>query len=137
MKIIYFFIIVGFFISCGSTKKMSDTNPNSDNMVVYNENDSGKNVELNQNVFFEISLPANKTTGFKWDVIKIDSTILQKVSDNYIESNAQSKLIGVGGIYIVKFKTIAKGKTALKLIYHRPFENSGGKRNFNLSITIK
>ncbi len=57
---------------------------------------------------FQVTLPANRTTGYQWTVTHYDKSILQFVASHYIAP--QSKLIGAGGKMQFTFSLVA-GKT--------------------------
>jgi len=83
------------------------------------ENDSGKTVEITVGDELDVTLQANPTTGYVWEVSSIDSSILQSNKADFV---ANDSAIGAGGLEIIKFHTLATGKSELKLIFHRPFE---------------
>lgn len=77
---------------------------------------------------FQVTLPANPTTGFKWTVTNYDQSLLQLTSSNYIAP--QSKLIGAGGQMQFTF-ALAPGKTypastIIQFKYARPWESKKG-----------
>ncbi len=99
------------------------------------ENDTGKTVEIAIGDELEIILPANPTTGYDWEVSSIDSSILQSNKADFV---ANTPAIGAGGLEVIKFQAIATGKSELKLIFHRPFEqNTPPLKNFAVTVIIK
>lgn len=100
-----------------------------------NENDSNKTVEIVVGDKVEIILPANPTTGYVWEVSSIDSSILQPNKADFI---ANDPAIGAGGLEIIKFHALAVGKSELKLIFHRPFEqDTPPLKTFDVTVIIK
>ncbi len=81
---------------------------------------NGQQFVINKNANVTIALKANPTTGYKWTLSEPDSTMIIQVGTDSFE--ADSKIIGAGGIQTFHFKIFASGKTRLKLIYHRPWE---------------
>jgi inhibitor of cysteine peptidase len=85
------------------------------------------NLTLNVNVDkpgFEVTLPANPTTGFQWSVVHFDKNLLTLSSSNYERPN--TNLIGAGGQMHFTFM-LQKGKsyperTEIVLKYARSWE---------------
>jgi inhibitor of cysteine peptidase len=99
------------------------------------ETDTGKTVEIVVGDDLEIILPANPTTGYVWEVSSIDSSVLQSNKPSFIANNTA---IGAGGMEVIPFHAIAAGKSTVKLIFHRPFEqNIPPLKTFELSVIIK
>lgn len=75
---------------------------------------------------FELSLPANPTTGFNWQVSSMDSTKIKLVKSVYTPASASKHLVGGGGIMHFYFTVLPKlqrpTSTKIELIYVRPWE---------------
>ena len=83
--------------------------------------DNGSEIELKKNQALVITLEANPTTGYTWDVVgPRDEQVLRQVGE--IEFKPESDLIGAGGVQIIRFEVVNAGRASLKLIYHRPWE---------------
>ena len=83
--------------------------------------DNGREIELKKGDVLVITLKANPTTGYTWDVLEpLDEQVMQQVGE--IEFKPESNLMGAGGVQIIQFKIVNAGQTALKLVYHRPWE---------------
>lgn len=67
-----------------------------------------------------ITLPANPTTGFSWEIQSGVNGVLQPVGEP--EFKANSDLLGAGGSQILRFETVQAGETGLTLVYRRPWE---------------
>jgi inhibitor of cysteine peptidase len=73
---------------------------------------------------FDVLLPANPTTGYRWVVSDLDDSHLEKVGETYHPSNA--KAIGSGGTMCFTFKrknSKKLDKTIIRFKYQRPWEN--------------
>lgn len=91
------------------------------NTMLLNENDANKTIELHLNDELDLMLPAKPlTTGYVWELIAFDTTVLMQDDTCFIASD---KGIGAGGVSIIKFHTIATGKSEVQLICHKPFEH--------------
>lgn len=83
--------------------------------------DDGTTVEIETGQVLSITLEANPTTGYTWEVTESPSEqVLKQVGE--IEFEPESDLIGAGGVQLIKFKVVNAGQTSLKLVYHRPWE---------------
>lgn len=70
----------------------------------------------------EIILEGNPTTGYIWEKVEGDNTILSQQGDyEYIPTKL---LAGSGGKFVFTFLGAAAGKTKLHFIYHRTFEKN-------------
>lgn len=83
--------------------------------------DNGSTVELKSDQVMSITLDANPTTGYTWEVVEpLDEQIMRQVGE--IEFIPESDAIGAGGVQIIRFEIVNAGQTSLKLVYHRPWE---------------
>jgi len=82
--------------------------------------DAGYRVELREGQALDVSLEANPTTGYAWEVEELDEGILRQLEEQEFEP--QSDLIGAPGIQTLHFQAVGEGQTTLKLIYHRSWE---------------
>jgi len=77
---------------------------------------------VNEGEAFELTLEANATTGYTWEVADIAEDIVQLTGSEYIPDPNPERLCGVGGKSVFRFQAMGKGRTTLKLVYHRPWE---------------
>lgn len=83
--------------------------------------DNGSTIEIREGQVVSITLEANPTTGYTWEVVEpLDEQVLRHVGE--IEFKPESEAIGAGGVQIIRFEIVNAGQTALKLVYHRPWE---------------
>ena len=100
------------------------------------EADAGRQVELRLGDALEVTLPANPTTGYQWEVMDLDSAILRPLGEPTFEPS--SNAVGSGGQVTRRFEAIRAGQTELKLILQRPFEkNVAPVQTFEATILIK
>jgi len=98
--------------------------------------DDGRQIELQAGDTLEITLPVNPTTGFKWEVSDIDSTILRLAGEPTFEQS--SNAVGSGGQVTLRFEAVRPGQTELKLILHRPFEKDAPPiQTFEVTVIVK
>lgn len=67
---------------------------------------------------FTITLKSNATTGYSWDIAKMDSLIFKNTSHKYVAPN--TKLMGASGYEVWTFKAIypATSKFAVNQVGH-------------------
>lgn len=69
---------------------------------------------------FTIALNSNPTTGYKW-YADYDYHLLVLENEKY--EKASSEALGAGGLSVFTFKPLNSGRTAISLVYKRPWEN--------------
>jgi inhibitor of cysteine peptidase len=85
--------------------------------------DSGKTVAVASGKSFDLVLKANATTGFQWQIDKIESDAVQQVGkDEYVPDKHAPGIVGVGGKAIFHFNAAKAAKTKIRLVYVRPWE---------------
>ena len=94
---------------CGSSKE-----------VKLGADDNGSKVEVKTGQILVISLESNPTTGYAWEVVDFEEGALEQ--DGEPEFEADSKLVGAGGVQTFRFKTAEAGEVELKLLHHRSWE---------------
>ena len=83
--------------------------------------DAGREKQLQKGQTLVITLEGNPTTGYSWEVAEpLNEQVLRQVGEP--EFKAESQALGAGGIQVLRFEAVNAGKTTLKLIYHRPWE---------------
>jgi len=72
---------------------------------------------------FLISLEANFSTGFQWQIKSIKpNTLLSSKGSYYLKP--KSELIGAGGIQVFSFMPKKKGTAKITFVYVRPWEKN-------------
>jgi len=95
--------------------------------------DNGSEIELKKGQTLVITLEANPTTGYTWEIAELDEQVLRQVGE--IEFEPESELVGAGGGQIIRFEVIGAGQTTLKLVYHRPWETDVGPlKTFSIQV---
>jgi inhibitor of cysteine peptidase len=105
--------------------------------LTLSEADSGKTIEFKTGQIVSITLEANPTTGYTWDVVEAPSVqVMRQVGE--IEFEPESDLIGAGGVQTVRFEVVNPGQTSLTLAYHRPWETAMEPLNkFSISVIAR
>ncbi|KIX11116.1 hypothetical protein X474_25745 [Dethiosulfatarculus sandiegensis] len=72
---------------------------------------------------FTISLKANPTTGYGWQLVSpLDPNLLKLMGSRFERKPSQQKLMGAGGHTVWTFKALGPGKADLLFHYQRPWE---------------
>lgn len=84
---------------------------------------------------FTVSLPSNPTTGYDWTA-DYDNVLL-RAEDARFESSAMDSIrLGVGGTSVFVFTPLRSGKTTIRFVYKRSWENIvADTRAFYVDIT--
>ena len=103
--------------------------------VKLTKDDSGKSVEVPQGASLQITLEANPTTGYTWEVASGDENVLKLAGEPAYQ--AESDLMGAPGMMTLTFTAVAPGTTDLKLVYHQPWESVQPAETFETNVTVK
>ena len=94
------------------------------------------NIKIKTGDKLEITLAGNPTTGYTWEKVEGDNKTLSPQGD--YKYTPDSQLVGAGGKFVFTFRGAARGKTKLRVIYHRIFEkNVAPLKSFELMITVE
>ena len=121
-----FLLILALFSSCGARG------------TSLTEVENGQQVNLEPGDSLTITLESNITTGYSWQVLEIDPTILSQEGDpEYRQSPGSEGLVGAGGAETFHFKAAASGETTLKLGYMRPWESEPPVEAFEIIVIVQ
>jgi len=84
------------------------------------EANAGAQIELRVGELLVVALAGNPTTGYQWEVVDLDASIVKQLGEATLEPS--SAAIGAGGLITLQFRAVGIGETALKVVYRRPFE---------------
>lgn len=106
--------------------------------LILTEKDSGKTLHLNTGDTITLHLEANPSTGYLWKFGSppYDESVLILRGDRY--TRKEELLSGAAGKRILTFVATSSGRTGLRLIYVRPWEqNATPVKEFNLLLLVK
>jgi len=99
--------------------------------------DDSRTVTLTKGQRVTISLEANPTTGYQWELAECDSSILAPQGEPKYTA-PRTPPIGSGGQESWRFRAMAKGKTELRLVYRRSWEDkSEPGRTFAATVVVR
>lgn len=104
------------------------------------EKDNGSQIKLAPGQDLTITLESNPSTGYRWEVVQIDESILQQVGEaQYAPSDPnQPPLPGQGGRETLRFKAVGTGRTTLQLAYRRAWEKDvEPQKTYTLHVLVQ
>jgi len=102
--------------------------------------DNGRQVELQKGQTLVITLESNPTTGFRWEVVELEESILRQMGEPEfkVSDPRQPPPPGTGGWETFRFEAMSAGQTTLELVYHRSWEEGVEPlETFSLQIVIR
>ena len=100
------------------------------------EADAGKSVEAKVGETLVVTLEANPTTGYMWEVAP-DSAAQLKLRGEPVH-NPDSPAAGAGGKTALTFDVVSAGTGKLRLVYRRSFEAGVPPvKTFELGVTVR
>lgn len=96
--------------------------------------DSGTFICIRAGSELDIVLAGNATTGFMWDVVTCDETVLERSGESYAVDDLE--LEGSSGVHTFRFEAIAPGGTAVELDYRRSGNPDAPADSFRVDVTV-
>ena len=112
--------LAALLAGCGASAKAGSASGD----IVLDREDMGQKVVLQEGQNLVITLEANPSTGYRWDVADTADQVLAQAGEPEFQSGAegQADVVGASGIQILRFEAKERGKGTLTLVYHRPWE---------------
>jgi len=107
--------------------------------VNVDEDNDGSQVELEQGQILVVTLESNPTTGYRWEVVETQESILEQMGEAEFKPSqtGEPPLIGAGGWEIFRFEAISAGQMTLKLGYQRPWEEGVEPiKTFSIQVVV-
>ncbi len=104
------------------------------------EDDADGQVELEQGQILVVTLESNPTTGYRWEVVETQESILEQMGEAEFKPSETGgpPMVGAGGWEIFRFKAISVGQMTLQLVYHRPWEEGVEPlKTFSLQVVVR
>ena len=132
-RISILYLVFGLFLaSCGG-----GLGGESQEILITDEDNDGQ-VELKQGETIILSLVSNPTTGYSWQLMGGDETLLPQEGEPVYEQDPEAQgLVGGGGTETFRFTAIAEGEVTLQLGYARPWESVPPIETFSIEVVIK
>ncbi len=106
--------------------------------VVYDARSDGQAIDLQIGDTFEVALPENPTTGFRWEVMEGPGDVIEQEGEpRYATNRSDPHLMGGGGMVTFRFKAAEAGTVDLRLAYHRQWEKeTPPAKTFHLTVNV-
>ena len=120
--------------------KLTPASQSADKAVVeLDEACNGKTVEVVVGAKICITLKGNITTGYSWDVKKVEGDAeKQDGKVDYASKPAKPNMVGAGGAFTAVFKAEKEGKAVITLAYFRPWEkDKAPAETFTVTVDVK
>lgn len=95
--------------------------PDAAEPVVVALPDPGASPRLTVGQRLQVRLKGNPTTGYRWDMVKLEGTALRAGAASYIRQAAEPDRVGVGGVFLFEFDAVEAGQAKLTFHYQRPW----------------
>ena len=119
-----------------NTEKNISGNFNISKEIKLDIGDNGSQIKLDKGQMLVITLKANPTTGYTWEVAELNANVLRQVGE--IGFHPESNKIGSGGVQTLRLEAVNVGQTYLKLVCHRPWEKDVEPlKYFSLQVVIQ
>jgi len=106
--------------------------------VVLRSADDGKTIGIKVGDRFDVSLAANATTGYGWEVAEGTGAVIRQLGEpGYQQDKTDGRKVGVGGTASFHFEAAAAGTAHLKLVYRRPWEkDKPPAKSFEVTVVV-
>ena len=107
--------------------------------VNVDEDDDGGQVTLEQGQNLVVTLESNPSTGYQWEVVENQNSILEQEGDVEFKPSEQSDppIVGAGGWEIFRFKAVSAGQETVQLVYRRSWEEGVEPINtFSIEVIV-
>lgn len=129
-------IISVFLTSCNFSGTNTTSVAKSPATVTVTEKDGNSSVDLGVGEILVVELAGNPTTGFQWQQIGSDTTILRQVGEP--EFTPDSSAIGSPGKVDLRFEAMGSGQMQLQLAHQRSFEpQTPAAQTFKMNVTVR
>ena len=98
-------------------------------------------MELAKGQTLNVTLEANPSTGYSWEVAGLNNNILRQIGEpeyRQISNFTGEPMAGVPEMQIFQFEIINTGRTTLKFVYRRPWEKDVAPlNNFSIDLVVR
>ena len=100
---------------------------------------NGRQIELTNRQTFNVTLETNPSTGYSWEVVDLNNSIIQEIGEAVSEPNLTEKnIVGAPVMHTFQFEVINTGRTTLKIVYHRIWEKDIAPMNtFSVELFVR
>jgi inhibitor of cysteine peptidase len=112
------------------------TGAGGDTAIDLTATDDGSAIQAALGERIVISLDANPTTGYTWQVAPgLDASVVEFVSEAYQQDAAAYGAVGAGGTDVLTFEAVGEGTTTIVLAYQRSGDPTAAE-SFTVTVTV-
>lgn len=89
-------------------------------LVRLDAQDDESQVEMQQGEVLMVTLEGNPSTGYTWERADDGDQVLEQEGEPAF--TPESDKVGAGGVQVFRFHAATTGRTTLRMVYHRPWE---------------
>ncbi len=128
-KILIFLLISLILTSCAENEPLPRVE------VMITEQPTDQSVGLEAGNVLEVVLPANPSTGYRWEVVFFDQTILRQIGETEFIKPSLSP--DVEGDQVFHFEAVKPGETEVAFEYRQPFTSKAeAEKSFSAGVTV-
>lgn len=95
-------------------------------------------LQLRSGQTFNLSLPSNPSTGFRWSLRRDAAPQLELLGPEVYTTPEEAGVVGSAGVSTWRFRAVARGDAHLILDYRRPWENGvPAAQTFDCRISVR
>jgi inhibitor of cysteine peptidase len=141
-------VLLAFTLACGSDTPGDNTGADQTGStaegttvpasLTLSETDDGGSFEIQAGGTIELSLQANPSTGFAWEMDDPDpeASLLEQVGDPvFISDNPDAA--GAGGTVTYTFRAVDRGEMVVRMVYYPPDPTMDPTDSFQIDLTVK
>ena len=101
--------------------------------------EDNQQIQLKAGQTLVVRLESNITTGYSWEIAKLDGVLRSSGEPEYQAPEASSaQRVGAGGSQVFRFQASGAGSADLQLAYRRPWEkDTPPARTYHLTVIVK
>ena len=93
---------------------------------------------LHEGQDFNLNLPSNPTTGFRWMMRETAAPQLKLLGPEVYSTPEEAGVVGSAGVSTWRFRAVSRGEAKLVLDYRRPWENGvAAAKSFVCKISVR
>jgi predicted secreted protein len=132
-------VLVALFVGATISPAKEPSPPaqkRADDPLRLTDADHQKTIALPIGTPFDIALKGNATTGYQWQVAKIEGKgVRQRGKVDYVPDRHPERMVGYGGTFVFHFNVVKAAITKLHLVYVRPWEKGkSAEKVFEVAI---
>jgi inhibitor of cysteine peptidase len=142
MKRLYALWIVTFLLAgCGTSSSSATQTPTplpiaETPSTLPEPTDHTQLITVKAGETFELVVPSNSSTGYRWDIIPdLDTNVVELVGQSYIAE--QPVMPGSGGVDVWTFRAAHAGETTIALGYYPPDNDTDPEETVTFSIQVE